>query len=147
MLVAETRTRIIPAGEHLEALRALAIEIDRAMQAIARNDLSELEDSIAVQQSLCCQLSSSSQEIAVCSQLPAGSDQSLDPQLRRQIADATGELKKLNQRYSTLLKYSSRSAEMMTRLFISYRGQINEASGQARNNQRGFDRRDTQWEA
>ena len=147
MFVAETRTRIVPFGEHLDALHALAFEIDRAMQAIVRNDLAELEDSIAAQQSLCQQLSNSSQQIARCSRLQAGSAESLDPEIRHQIDAATGELKKLNQRYSTLLKYSSRSAEMMTLLFISYRGQIKEASGQGQKNENRSDRMDSQWEA
>ena len=147
MFVAETRTRIVPFGEHLDALHALAFEIDRAMQAIVTNDLAELEDSIATQQSLCQQLSNSSQQIARHSRLQAGSAESLDPDIRHQIDDATGELKMLNHRYSLLLKHSSRSAEMMTLLFISCRGQITEASGQAQKNQNGPDWKDSQWEA
>ena len=147
MLMAETRIRIIPAGEHLELLRALAVELDRAMEAIVRNDLPALENSIATQQSLCLLLSNSSQQIAEGSRQPAGSAQSLDPEIKRQIGDATGELRKLNQRYSILLKHSSRSAAMMALLFSSYRGQIKEASGQRSWDQSRPDRKDSRWEA
>jgi flagellar biosynthesis/type III secretory pathway chaperone len=147
MLVAELRTRIITAGEHLELMRALAFELDRAMQAIARNDLPELEDSVATQQSLCLRLSSSSQQFAESSRQQAGSAESLDPEIKRQIGDATGELKRLNQRYSILLMHSSRSAQMMALLFSSYRGQIKEASGQGPNDQSRPDREDSRWEA
>jgi flagellar biosynthesis/type III secretory pathway chaperone len=147
MLVAEIRTRIIPAGEHLELMRALAHELERAMQAIARNDLRELEDSIAIQQSLCLRLSISSQQFAESSRMSAGTAQLPDPEIKRQIGDATDELKKLNQRYSILLMHSSRSAQMMALLFSSYRGQIKEASGQGPNDQSRPDRRDSRWEA
>jgi hypothetical protein len=147
MLMAETRIRIIPAGEHLELLRALAIELDRAMEAIAQNNLRELEDSIARQQSLCILLSNSSQRIEEDSRPPAGDAQPMEPEIKRQIGAATGELKKLNQRYSILLKHSSRSAAMMALLFSSYRGQIKEASGQGSWDQSRADRKDSRWEA
>jgi flagellar biosynthesis/type III secretory pathway chaperone len=147
MLVAETRTRVVAAGEYLELLRALALELDRAMRAIAANDLPELEDSIGTQQSLCEQLSRSSAQIAECSRQPAGSLQSMDPELKRGIGDATGELRKLNLRYSMLLKHSSRSAGMMAALFNSYRGQIREASGPRPKNQSWPGRTDSIWEA
>jgi len=147
MLVAKTRTRVIPAGEHLELLRALASEIDRAMQAIALNNLRDLEDSIAIQQTLCVRLSNSSRQIAECSQQSNGDLEKLEPEIKRRIGDATGELKKLNQRYSILLKHSSRSAQMMALLFRSYQGQIKEASGQRPNEQNRPDRMDSQWEA
>jgi len=147
MLMAETRIRIIPAGEHLELLRALSFELERAMEAIARNDLQELEDSIAIQQSLCLLLSNSSQKIAEGSGQLAESTPLLDPEIKRQIGDATGELKKLNQRYSILLKHSSQSAKMLALLFSSYRGQIKEASGQGSKDQSRPDRKDSRWEA
>lgn len=147
MLVAETRIRIIPAGEHLELMRALAFELERAMDAIARNDLPGLEDSIATQQSLCVLLSNSSQQIAKRSRQLADSAESLDPEIKRQIGDATGELMKLNQRYSILLKHSSRSAQMMALMFSSYRGQIKETSGQRPRSEGQPDRGDSQWEA
>lgn len=147
MLLVETRTRILPAGEHLQLLRALAAEVDRATQAIARNDLHELEDSIAAQESLCLRLSNSSQQIAERSKSLGGVSQALDPEIKRQIGDATAELKKLNQRYSILLMHSSRSAQMMALLFSSYRGQIKEASGQTPMDRSQPDRRDSQWEA
>jgi flagellar biosynthesis/type III secretory pathway chaperone len=147
MLVVETQISVVPAGEYLDLLRALASELDRAMLAIARNDLSELEDSIATQQSLCSHLSRMSEQVAQCSRHPAGSAQSIDSGLKRQIHDATGELNKLNQRYHILLKHSSRSAQMMAMLFKSYRGQIKDAPGQGQQNQAQPDRKDSQWEA
>jgi hypothetical protein len=46
-----------------------------------------------------------------------------------QIHSASDSLHRLNQRYAALLQHSSRSVALMTALFNSLRGQIQEASG------------------
>ena len=130
MITAEVRTRSVKAGEHLELLRSLASELERAMDAMSRNDLPELEDSVASQQDISQQLSTLAEELSASSQssypLPP---QPADSDLIREIRTATGDLQRLNFRYSILLEHSSRSAAMMASLFTSFRGQLQEASG------------------
>ncbi len=100
------------------------------MDAMSRNDLQELEDSVANQQELSQQLGTLADELSASSQacypLPA---QSTDSSLMREIRAATGELQRLNFRYSILLQHSSRSVALMASLFTSFRGQFQEASG------------------
>jgi hypothetical protein len=130
MITAEVTTRTVTAGEHLRLLRTLAGELERAMQAMARNNLDELEESVANQQELSLQLSHLADDLnhtAKASRSVAAS--SIEPDLMREIRAAAGELDKLNLRYSILLKHSSRSVAMMASLFNSFRGQIQEASG------------------
>lgn len=114
------------AGEHLELLRALARELDRGMQAIARNDLATLEDCITSQQDLSVQLTELAQDRR---EAPAPSAPSGEGDLRVEIQAAATELQKLNLRYSILIEHSSRSAAQMAALFNSFRGQFQEASG------------------
>lgn len=130
MIAADVQTRSEKAGEHLRLLRSLAIELERAMQAIADNDLPELEDSIANQQSLSSTLSILAEELR--GSAPANRStpaQSIDGELMGQIHAASAELQKLNLRYSILLQHSSRSVAMMVSLFRSFTGQLQEASG------------------
>lgn len=130
MIAADVRTRSVKAGEHLQLLRSLASELERAMEAMSRNDLPELEDSVASQQDLSQQLNNLADELSTSSQpacpLPP---HSADSDLMREIRTATGELQRLNFRYSILLEHSSRSVALMASLFTSFRGQLQEASG------------------
>ncbi len=114
------------AGEHLELLRALARELERAMQAIARNDLATLEDCITNQQDLSLRLTALAQDRRETQTPSAGN---VDGDLRGEIHAAASELQKLNLRYSILIEHSSRSAAQMAALFSSFRGQFQEASG------------------
>jgi hypothetical protein len=130
MIAAETPTRIERAGEHLQLLRALACELERAMQAIAGNNLGDLEDSVANQQALSFELAEAADTIRDLALVqPSTSIDTIDAGLMRQIREASAELNRLNLRYSILLKYSSRSVAVMAALFNSFRGQIQEASG------------------
>ena len=130
MTAAELRTRSDKAGEHLQLLRSLASELERAMSAMSRNDLQELEESVTYQQELSQQLGKLADELCATSQpaypLPT---QSEDSDLMHEIRTATAELQRLNFRYSILLEHSSRSVALMASLFTSYRGQLQEASG------------------
>lgn len=130
MIAAELTTRRARAGEHLQLLRVLAYELDRAMQAIAGNKIEELEDSILNQQTLGLELSALADEIGASAQAyrPLQSD-SIDPDLTNEIRAAEEQLRRLNYRYSILLKHSSRSVELMASLFRSFQGQYQEASG------------------
>ena len=130
MTSADARTQSDRAGEHLQVLRALSSELERAMRAIAGNDLPELEDSVATQQSLSLQLGDLADFLlnSAAPQQPADMD-TIDPDLMREVRSAVGELNQLNLRYSILLRHSSRSVAMMAALLNSCRGEIQEASG------------------
>lgn len=130
MIAVSVKTRTVEAGEHLQLLRSLAAELEKAMQAITQNDLDALEQSVAHQQEISVQLCS----MADClrepgaAPLPCSSD-SIDPDLMAEIREANGELQELNLRYSLLLRHSSRSIALMASLFSSFRGEFQEASG------------------
>ncbi len=130
MIAADLKTRNSRAGEHLQLMRSLARELERAMRAISGNDLVELEDSVAIQQTLSAELGDLAdflRESALQKQ-PVAVD-TIDAGLMREIRSASEELQRLNLRYSILLKYSSRSVALMAALFNSFRGQLQEASG------------------
>lgn len=130
MIAVSVRTRTVQAGEHLQLLRSLGRELERAMQAVAHNDIDALEQSIANQQEMSSQLSSLADNLSSPAEapLPFSSD-SIDPDLMQEIRSAAGELQQLNLRYSILLKHSSRSVALMASLFSSVRGEFQEASG------------------
>jgi DNA-binding HxlR family transcriptional regulator len=116
--------------EYLQSLRSLTHELERAMQAIAHNALSELEDSVECQQMLSARLGELADDM--CVPLEADSaipSASLEDDLGHQIRSASDTLQKLNHRYADLLKHSSRSVAMMASLFSSFQGQFQEASG------------------
>ncbi|MFP5230524.1 MAG: hypothetical protein ACLGXA_23140 [Acidobacteriota bacterium] len=124
---ADAQTRNNEAGEHLELLRSLAREVERAMHAIAQNNLAELEDSIASQQDLSVRLTELAMDRRGAVRAALAAD--TDGDLRREVQAAAGELQKLNLRYSMLIEHSSRSAAQMAALFSSFRGQFQEESG------------------
>lgn len=130
MIAVDVRTRSVKAGEHLQLLRSLASELERAMDAMARNDLQELEDSVTNQQELSQQLGQLADELGssayASNPVPA---EPTDSDLMGEIRTAAGELQRLNFRYSVLLQHSSRSVALMTSLFTSFQGQLREASG------------------
>jgi hypothetical protein len=130
MIAVDVGTRSERAGEHLQLLRALSGELERAMRAIASNDVGELEDCVANQRELSAQLGelADALRVSALSQQPAPVD-TVEPGLMREIRSAAEELKRLNLRYSILLKYSSRSVAMMAALLGSFTGQFKEASG------------------
>ena len=130
MIAVESTTRSARAGEHLQLLRLLASELERAMQAIASNHLNDLEDSILNQQALSAELSSLADEIGASAQAsPFLDSDSIEADLMLQIQAAQEQLRRLNNRYSILLKHSSRTVALMASLFRSFRGQYQEASG------------------
>lgn len=128
---ADAQTRNRAAGEHLVLLRSLARELERAIEAIAHNNLAELEESIATQQDLSVRLTELAQSRRDAA--PPTTTDNIDGDLRGEIQSAAGELQKLNLRYSLLIEHSSRSAAQMAALFRSFRGQFQEASGAREN--------------
>jgi hypothetical protein len=130
MYTAGVQDRELKAAEYLQSLRDLAQELERAMQAIARNALAEFEESIALQQSLCGRLGELARELSAPLEVHAEDmDTWLDNDMTNQIQAASGVLQKLNLRYAALLQHSSRSVALMASLFSSFKGQFQEASG------------------
>ena len=118
------------AAEYLQLLGCLAGELERAMHAIAENALPDLEESVANQQDLSSRLTVLVNQICIPLEAEAtGSQASVDQSLIGQIRSASDSLQHLNRRYAALLQHSSRSVALMTALFNSLRGQIQEASG------------------
>jgi gas vesicle protein len=130
MYTAGVQDRELKAAEYLQSLRDLAHELERAMQAIASNALADFEESIAVQQTLCCRLGEIARELSAPLEAQTeGMETRLDNDMTQQIQDASGVLEKLNLRYAALLQHSSRSVALMASLFSSFKGQFQEASG------------------
>jgi hypothetical protein len=125
---AQNRNR--KAAEYLQLLGLLAVELERAMQAIARNALPDLEESVVNQHVLSDRLTSLVNQMCTSlrTETPA-SQPCLDEDMVRQIRSASCSLQQLNRRYAALLQHSSRSVAQMAALFNSVRGQIQEASG------------------
>ena len=122
--------RNLKATEYLQSLRSLTHELERAMQAIAHNALSELEESVDSQQVLSARLGELADDMCVPLETgPAIPIACFDEDLRHQIRSASDTLQKLNHRYAALLKHSSRSVARMASLFSSFQGQFQEASG------------------
>jgi hypothetical protein len=130
MTVPAVQDRNSKAAEYLELLRSLAGEMETAMQAITRNALPEIEESVASQQTMSARLVELADELsAPLKSHSAASSLRIDEDLMRQIHDSGDALKNLNRRYAALLQHSSRSVAMMVSLFSSFKGQFKEASG------------------
>ncbi len=114
--------------EHLKTIRALVRELDRAMLAISRNRLSELEDSVAEQEILTARLRGISGVVRDRNDmhnvaLP------IDSHLAKEVAAAHAELQQRNRVYEAVLRHSGHSASLMVSLLDSFRGNFSEASG------------------
>ena len=130
MIAAIVQERNEQAEEYLLLLRSLATELESAMQAIAQNRLTDLEESVANQQMMSGRLCVLVDQLCVSLEGNSTMRQThTDDQQMRQIVLASEALQKLNQRYAALLKYSSRSVALMSSLFGSFKGQLQEASG------------------
>ena len=134
MTAAQVQERNRKAVEYLQLLRSLASEMERAMQAISCNALSDLEESVAGQQITSARLMALADEMSIPleahpSAPPASSPAGIDAEMLYQIVIAGDTLQKLNRRYAALLQHSSRSVALMISLFSSFKGQFKEASG------------------
>lgn len=124
MTAAVAPTRGQRAGEHLRLLQALSLELEKAIHAIACDDLATLTSSIACQDEMSEQLNRLADALATSQSGPAA--EPLDQDLKRQLLESSQQLDQLNLRYSLLLKHSSRSVAMMATLFRSFSGEIQE---------------------
>jgi hypothetical protein len=130
MTAAGVQDRDLKAAEYLQSLRSMTGELERAMQAIARNALPEFEESIDSQQVLSARMAKLADDL--CRPLEAKAvitQANIDEDMMRQIRTADETLQRLNQRYAALLQHSSRSVALMASLFSSFQGQFQEASG------------------
>lgn len=114
------------AAEHLELLRALARELERAMSAVVANDVAEFEDSIAQQQALSFRLT---RLVAAQTHSASLDPERIDPGLKHQMRAAAEALDTLNRRYAALLQHAGRSVAMMVSLFRSFQGELREGAG------------------
>jgi hypothetical protein len=122
--------RDLKAAEYLQSLRSMTRELERAMQAIAGNALTDFEESIDKQQLLSARLAGLADDLCVPLETqPAIARVSIDDDMLRQIRAADDTLQSLNRRYAALLQHSSRSIALMASLFSSFQGQIQEDSG------------------
>jgi predicted translin family RNA/ssDNA-binding protein len=129
MTAAGVQDRDLKAAEYLQSLRSMTGELERAMQAIARNALPEFEESIDSQQVLSVRLAKLADDL--CAPLQAKAviaRAAIDEDMMRQIRSADETLQRLNERYAALLQHSSRSVALMASLFSSFQGQFQEAS-------------------
>jgi hypothetical protein len=95
--------------EHLAGLRALSQQLNAAISAIARNDLAQLQTSVAAQETLCRELTSLPISAAV-----------IEPGLLAEIRTSQKELAQLNRIYAAVLKRAQRSAALMSALYRSF---------------------------
>ena len=118
------------AAAYLLQLQALAFEISVAMDAIATNAPTSLQESVAKQEMLCSVLAhmaktmhekvrSSGQPLLVLS------DSSIEPRIRA----ASEAIRQLNLQYAALLRHSGRSIALLASLCRSHTGQFQEARG------------------
>ena len=117
------------AARYLQYLQALAAEISVAMDAIAKNAIAGLQESIDRQEMLCALLAN----LAVTHSNPIpSSGRALvfsNSSVAREIQAAIGAIRDLNLQYAALLKHSGRSVALLLSLCRSHTGQLQEAAG------------------
>jgi hypothetical protein len=118
------------AASYLQQLQALAFEISVAMDAIARNAITTLQESVAKQEMLCAVLANLAHTIGE----PVTSSERLslvltDNSVARKIRAASMAIQDLNLQYAALLKHSGRSIALLVSLCRSHTGQLQEAGG------------------
>jgi hypothetical protein len=124
------QTRDQLAATYLEQLQALVFEINAAMDAVAANALSRLEESVAKQEMLCASLVTMANAVSDesrSSEQPLPSR--LDAALELKIRATSGVIRNLNLQYAALLKHSGRSIAVLASLCRSHTGQSQEARG------------------
>ncbi len=122
----QTRDRI--AATYLQQMQELAFEISVAMDAIATNQLSKLQESVARQEMFCAGLASMANTVSEgvrSSETPSRSG--IDPSIERKIHAAGKAIRELNLQYAALLKHSGKSIALLSLLCNSHAGRFQEA--------------------
>jgi hypothetical protein len=116
------------ATSYLQQLQALAFEISVAMDAIARNAITNFQESVAKQEMLCAVLASLVNSIGASTtsseRMPLGLS---DNSVARKIQATTTVIQDLNLQYAALLKHSGRSIALLVSLCRTHTGQFQEA--------------------
>ncbi|RXH57250.1 hypothetical protein [Granulicella sibirica] len=119
----------VDAEEYLESLETLALELDRAMQAVAAKALPSFEDSLRAQRAVCAKLSEFPRRAAARRAQNDGADEPpVDAELAERIKTAATTLLLLNKSYSALLKHSGDTLRLFAGLFRSYSGPTQHAA-------------------
>jgi len=118
------------AAAYLQQLQALGYEISIAMDAIAGNALSGLQESVAKQEMLCAVLASMAKTIknqagASTHPLPLRAD----PAVEQKIQATLATIQQLTLQYAALLRHSGKSIALLASLCRSHTGQSQEARG------------------
>lgn len=127
-VVSETPGRNQQAAEYLGLLHSLSSELEHAIEAITTNSVVDLEESIANQYLLSARIISASHDLHQPVQLAAGASQGTSDNVMDQIHSAARRLQTLQQHYSAVLQYSSRSVSLMIVLFKSIQGEYQETN-------------------
>ena len=117
------------AASYLHQLQALAFEISVAMDAIARNAITSLQESVAKQEMLCAVLANLANTIGervTSSERPPVLN---DSSVAREIQATSTVVRELNLQYAALLKHSGRSIALLLSLCRSHTGQLQEPGG------------------
>jgi hypothetical protein len=124
----QTRDQLV--ASYLQQLQALAAEISVAMDAIAANALSRLQESVSKQEMLCFNLATMANTV---SEGTRSSDRPLaehiDGAVELKIRAATKAIRELNLQYAALLKHSGKSIALLSLLCNSHTGRFQEARG------------------
>lgn len=129
-------SRSVRTQEHLDLLCSLKMELDSALLAITKNDLTELEQCIARQEHLAWRLGVSLGLGAAESKVEGvGQGPAADQHVTSEIGDAHQSLRRSSQVYETVLQHASHSGRLMLSLFDSRTGNFREASGTRRGQQ------------
>jgi hypothetical protein len=118
------------ATAYLQQMEALAAEIQIAMEAIASNALSRLQESVARQEMICATLASMNNVVgdglrSAVHSLP----RCYDVTVESRIQATCDTIRHLNLQYASLLKHSSKSIALLSMLCRSQSGQFQEDRG------------------
>ena len=116
------------AATYLQQMQELALEISAAMDAIAANKLSSLQESVAKQEMLCAGLATMANTVSEELRSPeTPSHSGIDPTIERRIQAASISIRELNLQYAALLKHSGKSIALLSLLCNSHAGRFQEA--------------------
>ncbi len=104
-------------------LQALAAEIEAALSAVVRNSLSEFQDHVAQQESLCLDLQVLHRELTATGVASPELPNEREAALRMHIASAEKKIRTLNAAYSSFLAHSAQSVALMRAVCKSFQDQ------------------------
>jgi hypothetical protein len=106
--------------EHLGQVHALSQAVASAISAIEKNDLQQLETLLAVQETICHQLSGTKGALSSTATEKAVSGENQDSRLEQEIRQAHIALAQINRVYAALLKRARRSVGLIAALYRSH---------------------------